>query len=104
MTTVECPICYQEIWNSMFITHCSHTFCLTCIKKWLEQEFKCPVCRVKVYYDFKKQEICEEICEEILVEQLTNFVFRENSDNGYRWMEIHDSRGVVSSMPFWINC
>lgn len=40
----ECPICYDQI-NDLFITHCNHHFCNSCIHKWAKTKNSCPLCR-----------------------------------------------------------
>lgn len=39
-----CPICLDNIVLGRKITLCSHSFCTTCIEKWLSEHKTCPVC------------------------------------------------------------
>lgn len=40
----ECFICYDEK-DEIFITECSHMFCLDCSKKWFNEKKTCPYCK-----------------------------------------------------------
>lgn len=40
----ECPICIDTL-NSPLITHCKHVFCGSCIRKVVQTQAKCPMCR-----------------------------------------------------------
>lgn len=40
----ECPICIDTL-NSPLITHCKHVFCGDCIRKVVQMQGKCPMCR-----------------------------------------------------------
>ena len=45
----ECSICYNSSEKSIKIKKCKHTFCETCITKWLlENKYTCPTCRIDV--------------------------------------------------------
>ena len=45
----ECPICYNSFEKSIKIKKCEHTFCETCITKWLlDNKYTCPTCRIDV--------------------------------------------------------
>ena len=45
----ECPICYNSFEKSIKIKKCEHTFCESCITKWLlENKYTCPTCRIDV--------------------------------------------------------
>lgn len=43
----ECYICYEEK-EEIFITECSHKFCLDCSKKWFKEKTFCPYCKSSV--------------------------------------------------------
>ena len=44
-----CPICFIHINNSIKLTLCNHTFCVECIKKWIDTpNYTCPCCRSKI--------------------------------------------------------
>lgn len=40
----ECPICMDDL-KSPVITHCKHVYCGACIRKVVEMQGKCPMCR-----------------------------------------------------------
>lgn len=44
----ECPICY-EVLDKATTTTCKHTFCLECLRHWLQTANTCPCCRAKLY-------------------------------------------------------
>lgn len=44
----ECPICYEEV-TGPTTTTCKHTFCLVCLRHWLQTANTCPCCRAKLY-------------------------------------------------------
>ena len=51
--SIECPICYEKLDeinndnkdNSAVELLCKHKFCKNCIKKWLEKNDECPICK-----------------------------------------------------------
>ena len=50
----DCPICLEDLYNhSPVITHCAHIFGNDCIKRVIETQHKCPMCRAEL-----KDEIC----------------------------------------------
>ena len=47
--TCTCPICFIHINNSIKLTLCNHTFCVECIKKWIDTpNYTCPCCRSNI--------------------------------------------------------
>lgn len=40
----ECPICLDTL-SAPMITHCKHVFCGDCIRKVIQTQLKCPMCR-----------------------------------------------------------
>jgi hypothetical protein len=48
----ECPICQEDFSSKRneFATRlpCDHVFCVSCLKKWLENSRTCPVCRLEL--------------------------------------------------------
>ena len=45
-----CPICFIQInTNSIQLSVCYHTFCIECIKRWIDTpNYTCPCCRSKI--------------------------------------------------------
>lgn len=43
----ECPIC-QELTSTPKTTTCQHTFCASCLDKWLAENNTCPMCRNQI--------------------------------------------------------
>ena len=39
----ECGICMEETYLTQ--TKCKHTYCMTCINKWMKKSVTCPMCR-----------------------------------------------------------
>ena len=46
-----CPICFEENLNNFGITRCGHKFCISCIKRCVANQMKCPICRSVLYYE-----------------------------------------------------
>ncbi|XP_015377309.1 PREDICTED: E3 ubiquitin-protein ligase RNF8-B-like [Diuraphis noxia] len=46
---LQCPICNEWLFKATS-ANCNHTFCETCIKKWLKINKACPVCRTSIQY------------------------------------------------------
>ena len=47
--TSQCPICLESLLpETQKITKCQHTFCGSCLNKWLETNHTCPMCRTEV--------------------------------------------------------
>ncbi|KAF7188252.1 putative RING finger protein [Pseudocercospora fuligena] len=47
-STDTCPICHEDV-DSPVTTSCRHTFCLECLKPWMERSHTCPSCRNALY-------------------------------------------------------
>ena len=43
----DCPICYEPLKDPL-TTSCKHSFCLICLRDWLETASTCPCCRKKL--------------------------------------------------------
>jgi hypothetical protein len=43
---IDCPVCLCR--QSQAITNCNHQYCFKCIKKVLETDTKCPMCRSSI--------------------------------------------------------
>ncbi len=50
-----CSVCLQN--NCNFITKCNHTFCMDCIKSWMEKKQTCPICRSVISLSECKQNV-----------------------------------------------
>ena len=42
---IECPVCCEELLNTVIQTKCGHEFHIQCILKWLTHSKDCPLCR-----------------------------------------------------------
>merc|ERR1711976_219609 len=49
---LECPICY-ELMAAPHKTICGHIFCMSCYKKSIAQDLRCPLCRKEFENNFK---------------------------------------------------
>ena len=50
----DCPICLEKITeDKASLQGCVHVFHLNCIKKWLERNRTCPVCRKRAVLKYK---------------------------------------------------
>ena len=49
----SCPICFEPIKDidNIIETDCSHVFCESCIRMWLEEHKTCPFCRMNIIED-----------------------------------------------------
>ena len=41
----ECSLCYRLLWQPAS-TPCGHTFCRSCIDRWLDHSPTCPLCKM----------------------------------------------------------
>lgn len=46
----ECPVCIDTL-DAPLITHCKHVFCGNCIRKVVQAQGKCPMCRAPLSED-----------------------------------------------------
>ncbi|CAI6343156.1 unnamed protein product [Macrosiphum euphorbiae] len=46
---LQCPICNEWLFKATS-ANCNHTFCETCINKWLKINKTCPVCHTSIQY------------------------------------------------------
>lgn len=45
----QCPICLETlILDTQKITKCQHTFCVSCLDKWLMENHTCPMCQTEL--------------------------------------------------------
>lgn len=52
MSKISCPICMESVCKTVSTeTECKHTFCTSCINKWLETKISCPMCRHQLKED-----------------------------------------------------
>ncbi|KAI9032736.1 hypothetical protein CLU79DRAFT_727674 [Phycomyces nitens] len=42
---MRCPICKEIVQTPMILASCSHTFCAGCIRRSMDRELCCPLCR-----------------------------------------------------------
>ncbi|KAI8871741.1 hypothetical protein GQ42DRAFT_105806, partial [Ramicandelaber brevisporus] len=53
--SLRCPIC-KDVYNSaMYLPTCTHAFCSLCVRRALQTEAKCPVCRVNAQESMLKK-------------------------------------------------
>ncbi|CAG8506191.1 11285_t:CDS:1 [Acaulospora colombiana] len=46
--TSNCPICLQNFQDRSYLNSCFHSFCVSCIRQWLNVTPTCPLCKSKV--------------------------------------------------------
>ncbi|KAJ7810042.1 hypothetical protein B0H13DRAFT_2384825 [Mycena leptocephala] len=44
----SCGICLHIKSHPVFYTSCGHSHCYTCIRLWLEEDWRCPTCRTRI--------------------------------------------------------
>lgn len=52
----RCYIC-KELFRGPVVTGCNHTFCSQCIRQYLVNESKCPLCKLEVYESQLRRDI-----------------------------------------------
>ena len=45
LSVEECTICQENITQPKTLSRCNHSFCTTCIDRWLANNRTCPCCR-----------------------------------------------------------
>lgn len=50
LNTKMCSICLCDIENPI-ILECTHSYCASCIVRWIERNLKCPECRIPIAMD-----------------------------------------------------
>ena len=43
-----CTICTDPFWKPVFGAKCGHTFCRSCLEKWMVEDKSCPSCRKEI--------------------------------------------------------
>ena len=94
----NCPICQCVLKEPVMTTKCFHTFCLKCIKTYINSKmkrngnnnnkFNCPLCRQELMnndyvlaYDLQKEiENCKIKCEKCKIDISLN-IFEEHQEN-----------------------
>ena len=61
----DCCICMDNITNDGFKTKCKHGFHRNCLKKWLQNDSRCPLCRTEIGRVKKKQPVAQTYVEAI---------------------------------------
>ncbi|VVC41819.1 Hypothetical protein CINCED_3A023976 [Cinara cedri] len=46
---LQCPICNEWLYKATS-ANCNHTFCEVCIRKWIQINKACPICRTAIQY------------------------------------------------------
>lgn len=65
-SALRCDIC-KDFYNSPVITNCSHTFCSGCIRRALNAEQICPICRSSEQeYRLRKNPVVQELVDVFL--------------------------------------
>lgn len=62
----ECCICMDDINSDGISTICHHGFHRKCLKKWLKNDSRCPICRTQVGSTFKKQAVATTYIDGIM--------------------------------------
>ena len=106
---LRCPICRELLLRAPKITECGHTFCGECIDRHLNNEKRCPLCRLEVQRaQLRANKSLESAVEEWklnrdkLLHQLTleqNSNTREHKDDN----EKHEHTGVLNNVEIQHN-
>jgi hypothetical protein len=65
----DCCICMDEINTDGIKTKCNHGFHNKCLKKWLKNDSRCPLCRYQIGNIVKKQEVARTYIDGIMGDQ-----------------------------------
>lgn len=98
-----CSICMYDM-ERPIVLECTHSYCATCIVKWLDKNMNCPECRHKISPDkmiavvSEKNEIVENVQEKQLNKEDTLLkIIKDNPDGKYLVFSKYDS-GFVKIM------
>jgi len=73
-----CVVCLGDTHPVPFTTlGCGHSFCTTCVSRWLRQSSTCPMCRTPVVYILNKGLIDKIKDARLSVQQFCNYVMRK---------------------------
>lgn len=60
----NCIICFEPMKNTDTLTHkCGNTFHSKCIKKWMEYNISCPLCKRSLLYNLCNHNIESNLCK-----------------------------------------
>ena len=77
---LQCSIC-SDIFVYPNVINCGHTFCHTCIEKWIEETgntSNCPICRSEIFFQVPNQ-VLLGLIEELNQNTLTNCRGKSNT-------------------------
>lgn len=97
---ITCVICQDLVLHATTL-HCSHTFCRSCIQKWLQKSQICPVCRSKITQKPIKNVLLENIIEKYVLTLTENERSmrdsRISSENHIEEVEISKLQSMLSA-------
>jgi len=76
---LRCEVC-KEFYNAPMITACCHTFCSLCIRRALDRDKRCPICRTESQeYTLRKNTAVQDLLEAFTGcrQQLLEFATKE---------------------------
>ncbi|GAU88884.1 hypothetical protein RvY_01502 [Ramazzottius varieornatus] len=68
---LRCPLCHGQIVDATTITECLHTFCKSCIVKFLEDNTSCPTCGSLIHQSYP----LDYISHDRTIQDIVNKVF-----------------------------
>uniref|UniRef100_UPI00358F74AB polycomb group RING finger protein 3 isoform X2 n=1 Tax=Myxine glutinosa TaxID=7769 RepID=UPI00358F74AB len=54
---ITCPLCHGYLIDATTVTECLHTFCKSCLVKYLEEHNTCPTCKIVIHQSHPTQYI-----------------------------------------------
>jgi polycomb group RING finger protein 4 len=63
---ITCHICKGYLIDATAITECLHTFCKTCIVKWLKEHQVCPICEAQIQKNIRSDPTLQDIVYKIV--------------------------------------
>jgi len=77
---ITCYICKGYLIDATTVTECLHTFCKSCIVKYLEETNTCPRCEVLIHQSHPLQYICADRTMQDIVYKLVPNLLEEETN------------------------
>jgi len=88
---ITCKICKGYFVNATTVTECLHTFCKTCLVKYLEENNTCPQCDIVIHQSHPLQYISHDrTMQDIVYKLVPRLLINETK----REQEFYKSRGL----------
>lgn len=109
LNTKMCPICMYDIEHPIMLS-CTHSYCASCIVKWISTNMNCPECRCKIDTDNMISVVNENDCQPVAEKKSTlnkidtlMEIIQKNPNGKYLIFSKYDS-GFLKLMTKLIEC